>query len=76
MKYTVVIEKTGNGYSAYAPDLLGCIAAGDSVAEVEELIREAMIRTWSRFGSTATRSRTANVRRSGRGLGSREGVDD
>ncbi len=43
MKYTVVIEKTGNGYSAYAPDLPGCIAAGDSVAEVEELIREAMI---------------------------------
>ena len=43
MKYAVVIEKTGNGYSAYAPDLPGCIAAGDSVAEVEELIREAMI---------------------------------
>ena len=43
MKYTVVIETTGNGYSAYAPDLPGCIAAGDSVAEVEELIREAMI---------------------------------
>ena len=43
MKYTVVIEKTGNGYSVYAPDLPGCIAAGDSVAEVEELIREAMI---------------------------------
>ena len=33
MKYTVVIEKTGNGYSAYAPDLPGCIAAGDSVAK-------------------------------------------
>ena len=43
MQYTVVIETTGNGYSAYAPDLPGCIAAGDSVAEVEELIREAMI---------------------------------
>ena len=43
MKYTVVIEKTGNGYSAYAPDLPGCIAAGDSVSELEELIREAMI---------------------------------
>ena len=43
MKYTVVIERTDNGYSAYAPDLPGCIAAGDSVSEVEELIREAII---------------------------------
>ena len=43
MKYTVVIERTGNGYSAYAPDLPGCVAAADSVSEVEELIREAII---------------------------------
>ena len=43
MKYTVVIERTDNGYSAYAPDLPGCIAAGDSVSEVEDLIREAII---------------------------------
>ncbi|MCY3667251.1 MAG: type II toxin-antitoxin system HicB family antitoxin [Gemmatimonadetes bacterium] len=43
MKYSVVIEKTDNGYSAYAPDLPGCIAAGDSQVEVEELIREAII---------------------------------
>ena len=43
MKYTVVIERTDNGYSAYAPDLPGCVAAGDSVSEVEELIREAII---------------------------------
>jgi len=43
MKYSVVIEKTDNGYSAYAPDLPGCIAAGDSQIEVEELIREAII---------------------------------
>ena len=43
MKYSVVIEKTNNGYSAYAPDLPGCIAAGDSQTEAEELIREAII---------------------------------
>ena len=43
MQYSVVIEKTDNGYSAYAPDLPGCIAAGDSQVEVEELIREAII---------------------------------
>ena len=42
MKYAVVIEKTDNGYSAYAPDLAGCIAAGDSRAETERLIREAI----------------------------------
>ena len=43
MQYGVVIEKTDNGYSAYAPDLPGCIAAGDSQVEVEELMREAII---------------------------------
>ncbi|MCY4615373.1 MAG: type II toxin-antitoxin system HicB family antitoxin [Chloroflexi bacterium] len=42
MKYTVVIEETDNGYSAYAPDVPGCVAAGDTVSEVEDLIREAL----------------------------------
>ena len=42
MKYAVVIEKTDNGYSAYVPDLPGCIAAGDTVAETEALIQEAV----------------------------------
>ena len=43
MKYTVVIEKTNNGYSAYAPDLPGCIAAADTQSEVETLLREAIV---------------------------------
>ena len=43
MQYAVVIEKTGNGYSAYIPDLPGCVAAGDTRAETEELIREAVV---------------------------------
>ena len=43
MKYTVVIEKTGNGYSAYVPDLPGCVAAGDTREATEELIREAIV---------------------------------
>ena len=43
MKYAVVIEKTGNGYSAYAPDVPGCVAAADTRAEVRELIGEAML---------------------------------
>ena len=41
-RYAVVIEKTGTGYGAYAPDLPGCVAAGDTIAETEHLIREAI----------------------------------
>ena len=42
MRYRVVIEKTTNNYSAYVPDLPGCVATGDSVAEVERAIHEAI----------------------------------
>jgi len=42
MRYAVVIEKAGNNYSAYVPDLPGCIATGASVGEVEHEIREAI----------------------------------
>ena len=42
MKYVVVIEKDATGYGAYAPDLPGCIAAGETENEVRELIREAI----------------------------------
>jgi len=40
--YAVIIEGGGDSYSAYVPDLPGCVAAGKSVAEVEKLIREAI----------------------------------
>lgn len=40
--YAVIIEGDGNSYSAYAPDLPGCVAAGSSPAEVEERMREAI----------------------------------
>lgn len=43
MEYTYIIEKTGNGYSAYSPDLPGCIAAGDTREETETLIREGIV---------------------------------
>ena len=43
MKYAAVVEKTDNGYSAYIPDLPGCVAAGDTRAETEALIREAVV---------------------------------
>ena len=42
MRYAVVIEKTGANYSAYVPDLPGCIATGSTVAETETSIREAI----------------------------------
>jgi predicted RNase H-like HicB family nuclease len=42
MRYAVVIEKAGENYSAYVPDLPGCIATGNTVADVEREIRDAM----------------------------------
>jgi predicted RNase H-like HicB family nuclease len=42
MRYAVVIEKAGNNYSAYVPDLPGCVATGATVAEAEAQIREAI----------------------------------
>jgi len=42
MRYAVVIEKAHSNYSAYVPDLPGCIATGDTVAAVENEIREAI----------------------------------
>ncbi|MEP9388215.1 type II toxin-antitoxin system HicB family antitoxin [Mesorhizobium sp. KR9-304] len=42
MRYAVVIEKAGNNYSAYVPDLPGCIATGATVAETETEIRDAI----------------------------------
>jgi len=42
VKYAIVIEKAEGNYSAYAPDLPGCVAVGDTLEEVEEAMREAM----------------------------------
>ena len=42
MRYAIVIEKAENNYSAYVPDLLGCVATGATVEQVEEEIREAV----------------------------------
>jgi predicted RNase H-like HicB family nuclease len=42
MKYAVVFEKTPNNYSAYVPDLPGCVATGTTREEVERHIREAV----------------------------------
>lgn len=40
--YLVIIEKGENNYSAYAPDLPGCAATGDTLEKVEKNMREAI----------------------------------
>ncbi len=42
MRYAVVIEKADGNYSAYVPDLPGCIATGETVAETEADTRQAI----------------------------------
>jgi predicted RNase H-like HicB family nuclease len=42
MRYAIVIEQAESNFSAYVPDLPGCIATGATVAEVEAQIREAI----------------------------------
>ena len=42
MKYAIVIEKADSNYSAYVPDLPGCVATGATSEEAEKEIREAI----------------------------------
>ena len=42
MRYLIVIEQTSTGYSAYSPDLVGCVATGVTRDEVERNMREAI----------------------------------
>ena len=42
MKYLIILEKTSTGYSAYSPDLPGCISAGDTAEDTETNMREAI----------------------------------
>jgi predicted RNase H-like HicB family nuclease len=42
MRYAVVIEKAGDNFSAYVPDLPGCIATAETVPALEREIREAI----------------------------------
>ncbi len=42
MKYAIVIEKAATNYSAYVPDLPGCVATGSTLEEVGKEIREAI----------------------------------
>lgn len=42
MRYAIVIEKAAENYSAYVPDLPGCVATGGTFEEAAEQIREAI----------------------------------
>lgn len=42
MRYAVVIEKAGKGFSGYVPDLPGCVAAGATVAKVKAALAEVI----------------------------------
>jgi len=42
MRFAVIIEKTGTGYSAYVPDLPGCVSVGRTREEMDRNIREAI----------------------------------
>lgn len=41
-KYLIIVEKTITGYSAYSPDLLGCIATAKTKRNVEKQMQEAI----------------------------------
>ena len=42
MKYLIIIEETESGFSAYSPDLEGCVATGATREEVEKTMKEAI----------------------------------
>ena len=42
MQYLVVVEKADTNYSAYAPDVPGCAATGDTIEETIEHMQEAL----------------------------------
>lgn len=42
MRYAIVIEPAGSNFSAYVPDLPGCVATGSTLEEAERAIREAI----------------------------------
>ena len=42
MRYAIVIERAEGNYSAYVPDLPGCVATGAAIPEVEAEMREAI----------------------------------
>jgi len=55
VKYLVIIEPTGTGYSAYVPDLPGCVGGARTLDEIRQLMAEAItghIEVMREFGET------------------------
>ena len=42
-RYAVVFEQSSNNYSAYVPDLPGCVSTGGTWEEIQEMVREAIV---------------------------------
>ena len=42
-RYAVVFEQSPNNYSAYVPDLLGCVSTGDTWDEIQEIVWETIV---------------------------------
>ncbi|MTJ46827.1 type II toxin-antitoxin system HicB family antitoxin [Dolichospermum sp. UHCC 0259] len=42
MRYAIIIEKARDNYSAYVPDLPGCVTVGDTIEEIKQNIQEAI----------------------------------
>ncbi|MBN1293436.1 MAG: type II toxin-antitoxin system HicB family antitoxin [Candidatus Latescibacteria bacterium] len=42
MKYLIIIEETKTGFSAFSPDIEGCVATGSTRAEVQKNMKEAI----------------------------------
>ncbi len=42
MRLLIVVEQTATGFSAYAPDVPGCVATGPTREAVEQTMREAI----------------------------------
>ena len=42
MKYLVVIQKMGNNYGAYSPDVDGCVATGKTIQQTIQRMKEAL----------------------------------
>lgn len=76
-RYAIVIEKAASNYSAYVPDLPGCVATGATVEETESLLREAIelhlegMRRWTPdSAANQCRGIRASAGVTGRSLGS------
>ena len=61
MHYAIVVEKTEHNYSAYVPDLRGCMATGQTVKEVENEIAQPLSFISKGFVKTVWTSRSPSV---------------